>query len=119
MKVLVCGGRNFYDWRRLEAILDLYRDGPEKTKPTLIIHGAASGADSLAGQWATYNGIKVETYPAEWKVHGRAAGGIRNQLMLDQGKPELVIAFPGGNGTADMVNRAKAAGAGIVVADYR
>lgn len=43
-------------------------------------------------------------------TNGKAAGPIRNQRMLDEGKPDLVVAFPGGRGTADMVRRAKAAG---------
>lgn len=40
---------------------------------------------------------------AEWDRLGRKAGPIRNQRMLDEGKPALVIAFPGGTGTAGMV----------------
>jgi predicted polyphosphate/ATP-dependent NAD kinase len=39
-------------------------------------------------------------------TQGKAAGIIRNQRMLDEGKPDLVIAFQGGDGTADMVRRA-------------
>ena len=52
----------------------------------------------------------IELFPADWKVRGRAAGHIRNQQMLDEGRPHLVVAFPGGRGTADMVRRARAAG---------
>ena len=77
---------------------------------TVIIHGAAKGADSLASEWAALNEVKEEVFPADWKTHGRAAGPIRNQQMLDEGKPDLVIAFPGGRGTADMVKRARKAG---------
>ncbi|WP_226736027.1 hypothetical protein [Microvirga lenta] len=35
---------------------------------------------------------------------------IRSQPMLNVGKPHVVIAFPGGRGTADIVRQAKAAG---------
>jgi acyl-CoA synthetase (NDP forming) len=52
----------------------------------------------------------VTSFPANWKKHGKSAGPIRNQLMLDVGKPDLVIAFPGGSGTADMIRRARKAG---------
>jgi len=38
-------------------------------------------------------GFPVSTYPADWAQHGRAAGPIRNQRMLTQGKPDLVVAF--------------------------
>jgi hypothetical protein len=49
-------------------------------------------------------------YKAEWDKHGRAAGPIRNQQMLDDGKPDLVLAFAGGRGTDDMCRRAREAG---------
>ena len=45
----------------------------------------------------------------DWKKYGKKAGPLRNQQMLEEGKPDLVVAFPGGNGTADMVRRAKKA----------
>lgn len=48
--------------------------------------------------------------PADWKTHGKRAGSIRNQKMIDDYHPQLVVAFPGGAGTADMVRRARAAG---------
>jgi hypothetical protein len=54
--------------------------------------------------------VRRSIYPADWTRHGKAAGPKRNQLMLDKEKPDLVIAFPGGKGTADMVARAKAQG---------
>lgn len=78
-------------------------------KPKTVIHGAASGADRLAGEVATEMGIPVEEFPARWNDYGRAAGVIRNQMMLTHGKPDLVLAFPGGRGTADMVARARKA----------
>lgn len=81
---------------------------------TVIIHGAATGADSLANRWAVVNWVRSEEYPADWKKHGAAAGPIRNQRMIDEGKPDLVVAFPGGKGTADMVSRAKAAGVRVI-----
>lgn len=79
-----------------------------------MIHGDASGADRLSGEWAASKGIQVEARPADWSKHGRAAGPIRNSQMLDE-KPELVIAFPGGQGTADMVRKAKQTGLEVVM----
>jgi hypothetical protein len=75
-----------------------------------IIHGGARGADSMAGEFANETGIEEIVFPADWKMYGRRAGPIRNQQMLDEGKPDLVVAFPGGRGTADMVGRARTAG---------
>jgi hypothetical protein len=61
-------------------------------------------------RWAIEAGIPVKPYPADWRLHGRAAGPIRNTLMLVEGRPDLVVAFPGGQGTADMTKKALRAG---------
>lgn len=107
MKVLVCGGRNYDARTVLYGVLDgIHRaDGIDA-----VITGMARGADMLAHDWAVEQGIAVNPFPADWKTHSRAAGPIRNQHMIDQGKPDLVVAFPGGRGTADMVRRAETAG---------
>lgn len=70
----------------------------------------ARGVDSFAAEWAIKFGFKLYKFPAEWDKYGRKAGPIRNQQMLDEGKPDAVIAFPGGTGTADMVRRSEKAG---------
>lgn len=109
--VLVCGGRDYANRGYLFSVLDRAHVANEIG---CVIHGDAKGADRLAGEWAEMRGIEVEKYPALWDVHGRRAGPIRNQLMLDDAKPDLVIAFLGGAGTSDMVCRAKAAGIPVV-----
>lgn len=108
--VLVTGGRTFHDKAKLH---DAMNKLDERYGFTTLIHGGASGADTLAGAWAKEWGITVWVHPADWSKHGRAAGAIRNQDMLERGKPDLVVAFPGGAGTADMVRRAKAAGIAV------
>lgn len=106
MKVLVCGGRDYADELHVFDVLDeLWRDRAVEQ----VIHGGASGADSLARRWANYREVPHVPYPADWMRYGPAAGPLRNQRMLDHAKPDLVVAFPGGTGTADMVRRAKAA----------
>lgn len=107
MRVLVCGGREFTDWQKLSTELDAMH---AQTPFTCVIHGAAKGADEMAGAWAALRSIHVEPFPADWKTYRRAAGPIRNKRMLDEGKPELVISFPGGRGTANMVKQARAEG---------
>lgn len=105
MRVLVCGGRDYSEDSHMEEILcDLPREG------LVIIHGGAKGADACAARWAKCYGVPSHEFPANWNEHGRAAGPIRNQTMIERGKPDLVIAFEGGPGTADMVRRAKKAG---------
>lgn len=107
MKVLVCGGRDFTDEQLLEEALS-------KFKIDFIIDGGAKGADYLAYMYAIKHSIKHESFPADWEEFGKAAGHIRNQQMLDEGKPDLVIAFPGGKGTANMISRAEAAGVEVI-----
>lgn len=111
-RILVCGGRDFADRRRLgRALIEFApRNATCPNRETVIIHGGAPGADSLAGEWADLWSLRSEAFEADWQAHGSAAGPIRNQRMIDDGKPDLVIAFPGGRGTADMVRRARAAG---------
>src|SRR5689334_23019946 len=95
MRVLVCGGRDYADWEKMDRVLRLVdrTKGPIKT----LIHGAARGADSLAAKWSEDTGLaacgEVLAFPADWEKHGRSAGPIRNQQMLDEGRPDMVIAF--------------------------
>lgn len=103
-KVLVCGGRDFTDQAFLNTILDLYH---AKCKFELVIEGGAKGADSLARTWAIMNKIGYSEFKADWDSFGRAAGSIRNRLMLEESKPDLVLAFPGHSGTANMINQAR------------
>ena len=104
MIVAVTGGRDFGDIERVRRVL--YNLDP---KPTLLIHGAASGADVLAAQVAAELGIPTEAHPADWERHKRAAGPIRNAEMVAR-RPDLLLAFPGGKGTANMTRQAIAAG---------
>ena len=81
---------------------------------TVIIHGGAKGADTVADDWAVTNFLTPEVYHADWGTHKRAAGIIRNAEMLRDGKPGLVIAAKGGNGTAHMVSIAEKAGVPVI-----
>lgn len=103
---------------RVHGSMWLFRELNElhcSRRVTVIVSGCARGADTLGIEWAEANGIEVARFPADWHTHGRAAGPIRNQQMLDEGKLDLVVAFPGGRGTADMVRRAKAAGIDLIL----
>ena len=112
MRVLVCGGRDFTD--ETAVVNALFRLEDVKGDFTEIIHGGARGADALAGEFARLRRAKEIVFRANWKRDGKAAGPLRNQRMLDQGRPDLVIAFPGGRGTADMTRRARAAGVEVI-----
>lgn len=107
MHIIVCGGRDYRDRRAVYNALDRLH---AKRGIEFLIQGAADGADYLAWQWAEDRGVPCGSYPALWNEHGRAAGPIRNQQMIDEGKPDGVVAFPGGKGTADLIARARRAG---------
>lgn len=118
MRLLVCGDRNWVDDESIkEAIVRL--------NPSVVIHGNARGADSLAGEAANSLGITVEVYPAQWETYGRAAGPIRNRQMLVDGKPDKVLAFHDdiekSKGTKNMVKQAEKAGIDVTIYnhDYR
>ena len=107
MRVLVCGGRDYWDKDKVFSVL-------REIKPTAIIEGGCGGADHLAYKyWLTkcdLDKVKWLRFTAEWDRYGRSAGPRRNDRMLKEGKPDLIVAFPGGRGTADMVERARKAG---------
>ena len=104
--VLICGGRDYADTKRVrETVISLAEEGFDQ-----IIEGGATGADTLAREAGWYFELDVVTYWANWGKYGKSGGGIRNHKMLTDGMPQLVVAFPGGRGTADMVGQALAYG---------
>lgn len=110
LRVIVCGGRNYCD----EPLLDVTLASIDAARPFhAIIHGNARGADRMAGRWADKHNIRNCPVPAEWAKHGNAAGPIRNKNMLGM-SPDLVVAFPGGKGTRNMVKQARAAGVEVI-----
>ena len=125
MRVLVTGSR---DWDDVHRFLQVMHTHVESQWPKgydsqghfvdymppsdfVLLHGGCpTGADALADNWAVSHQVDVEVYPADWNKHGRAAGPIRNQQMVDSG-PDLCLAFikndsRGASGTAAMAERA-------------
>jgi hypothetical protein len=115
MKVIVCGGRDYAHDDHVHMVLDQIHD---HEPITLLIEGGATGADAAARAWASKRGVPRVTEEADWARYGRKAGPMRNERMLGRYRPEVVVAFPGGRGTADMVTRAKAM-QGVRVEEHR
>jgi YspA, cpYpsA-related SLOG family len=126
VRIVVFGGRNYRDRTALYAALDRVH---RERVITLLIEGEAPGADTLAKEWAQDRGIPLEPYEADWgnverpgavirrrrngDLYDAAAGPARNQRMVDEGKPDGAVGFPGATGTADMTSRLNMAGVSI------
>lgn len=122
MKVLVFGSRKWLSQKAVERELSKLPPG------TTIIHGAAPGADNIGGYVAKQLGFTVRSYPAQWEKHGKGAGPIRNQEMLDKEHREderydKALCFhedPNlGVGSADMRRRLEAADPPIPLEIFR
>ncbi len=116
MRICVTGGREFLDADLMNTVMDGFL---EEWGITALAHGAQKawmqltkrwrGADYYAGLWAESRGIPVTEFPTsdlEWKQLARAAGPVRNRRMLDEFKPDRLVAFPGNKGTKDCVTAA-------------
>lgn len=104
MRLLVSGYRNFTDYNIIETEMKNLLLAGEKH---VVIHGACSGVDMTADKAAKNNNWECQIFPANWAKHGKAAGPIRNQQMIDEGMPDYAIIFlsPLSRGTLDMKNR--------------
>jgi hypothetical protein len=115
MRVLVTGGRSYANkmrvWSTLNQLLQEHGD-------LVVIEGGADGADAFARAWCARarrsperrDKVHLITEEADWDRHGKAAGPIRNARMLLVHKPDLVVAFSGGRGTANCVEQARKLG---------
>lgn len=113
-RVLITGSRNWTDEKKIERAIQIATLGQSKSR-TVIVHGAAKGADRIAGTIAEGMGLHVEAYPADWDVHGKSAGPIRNQQMVDLGA-DICLAFPLGEsrGTRHCMQAAEKAGIKVI-----
>lgn len=115
INVLVYGGRDFTWEENVFEWLDyIFADWDDDE--VVVISGMARGADTLGLEWAKRRGMRTLMFPANWKMNGKVAGFIRNQQMLEEGKPDYAVEFPGGNGTAHM--RGLLDKAGVEVFEY-
>lgn len=143
IKVLVCGGRDYgnyshdlepeefkqqklKEYKHIQEYLNRFAiDNSEYYTPDdnwlpsdiLIISGGAKGVDRAAVDWAVVHWCQFKEFYPDWKTYGKAAGHIRNKQMLDEGQPDLVIAFPGGRGTENMVQQATEKGVKVIRVD--
>jgi hypothetical protein len=123
LRLLICGGRNqdeeeVANWLEKYALSIIkHKLNSSKIKISCIIHGDAKGADRGGKLWAKRNKFVIREFPANWDQYGKAAGLIRNTQMLQEGKPNLIMAFSGGRGTANMIRQAKNANLPVIELD--
>lgn len=110
VRVLICGSRDFAPTYLIKERIDRLPEGAE------VIHGGARGADSIAALYSVGIGLRVRSFPADWKRLGRRAGIVRNIEMLGDG-PDLVIAFWDGKsrGTKHTITEARRLGIKVEV----
>lgn len=117
MKCIIAGCRDCTDYQHLRFALHACGFVAEITE---VVSGCARGADQLGEQWAKAIGLPVTQFPAEWGVHGKSAGPIRNQEMAAYAAPggALIALWDGkSRGTANMIDEASSHGLRIFVWD--
>lgn len=107
IKLAIVGSRNFTDETLFETVLLRYLDELGNPDIECIISGGAQGADTLADRWATDNYVPIKVYPADWNAHGKAAGPIRNELIINAATHVLAFPSKNGKGTQDTISRAQ------------
>lgn len=114
MRVLVTGGRDYTDAEAVSRsfITVAYVKG-WAVGEVIVINGAAPGLDTLVQLYCKNKGIACANVPANWDFYSNAAGPVRNAWMLIL-EPHVLLAFPGGKGTADMTARATKAGVEVI-----
>jgi len=111
MKTVIAGGRNFTDYKLLKWFCNM-------ETITRVFCGGASGADKLGRQWAESKDIPVDSYPANWKLYGRAAGPIRNQDMAHDCDRVIVFWDGKSKGTQNMIESAQALRKPVTIIRY-
>jgi hypothetical protein len=101
----VTGGRNYSDTGYLKQVLDVIH---ADRHIDVLVQGGATGADLLSKQWAIKNLVQVcefKVEPSQWRT-SKSSGPVRNSLMLATCRIDVLVAFPGGRGTTDCVDKA-------------
>lgn len=113
MNIAIIGSRGFANYDLLKMTLDKLKD-----KITCIISGGANGADKLAERYAKENNIELKVFKANWDLHGKAAGYIRNKVIWDNS--DVGIAFWDGvsKGTQHSFELAKKQNKKLLVIEY-
>lgn len=106
IKLIIAGSRTFSDYNLLKlevmkfAVESVFDESP------VIISGTARGADALGERFAEQYNLQIERYPADWNLHGKAAGHIRNEEMAKVATHCIVFWDGKSSGTKSMIDLA-------------
>ena len=112
MKLAIVGSRDFNDY---ELMSEYIRSRFNLSEVDAVVSGGAKGADSLAAKFAQEHDIELIVKKAEWDKYGRAAGPMRNKLIIQEA--DAVVAFPSAQskGTLNSINLARKLGKRIEI----
>jgi hypothetical protein len=113
MRLLISGGRHFDDAASILSELNrIHAEYPV----TVLIHGGLPAIGSAAEDWARQNDVHIIRYPANWSLLGKQADAKRNRFMLEDSRPDALLAFPGGRHLQELVQHARAKGMPVIIA---
>lgn len=118
VRIIVAGGRDFYDHALLSQTLDEIIEEDYAGLDVIIVSGAAPGADREGESYAKRKGYPIESYPAEWTRLGKGAGHVRNEIMAQNA--DVLVAFWNDRspGTANMIEFAEQYGLKTYIIRY-
>lgn len=110
MRTIIAGSRGITDPELLQDVI---------TKidwvPTTVISGGARGVDFIGESWAIAEGIPLKIYRADWNMHGKSAGYIRNVQMAEEADALIAIWDGESRGTKHMIDVATSKGLKIYI----
>ncbi len=114
MRLIIAGGRHLDDVTLIRSALSR----AHSLRPvTVLIHGGNGALGIIAEDWAREMRLHVVRYPANWREFGKRAEAIRNAFMLEDSRPDMLLALPGGNDTADLIANATRLGLPVIGAE--
>lgn len=107
-KLAIVGSRSYNEKKAFDNVVNAWIT--QHGVPEYIVTGDASGADAMAREYATQHGIKLIVHKADWREHGRAAGPIRNSLIVKDCTAMIAFLMAHSKGTQDSIAKAKKIG---------
>lgn len=116
MRTIIAGSRTVLDYRRMSTAMIEAADAIEGSIiPTVVLCGMAIGADMLGYDWAKNRNLVIERYPADWRKHGKAAGFVRNEIMVEHADALVALWDGKSRGTQHVIGQAERRGLRVYI----